>query len=75
MTRCVLCSLPILGEPHDFHDEDCTRFLAGYCACDRQTCGDCCPDSACVTPLAAQLRAAHNQHVAWVPADEPEAVA
>ena len=67
-SRCELCATPVdLDVAHDWHDPDCDRFLNGYCTCDAGVvCAGCCPDSACVTPLAARLRAAHDRQQAGV---------
>lgn len=64
--HCDLCGTPMDPDVmHLLHDADCTRFLAGFCRCgDRWCCAECCTDSACVTPLAAAVREAHNQQVA-----------
>lgn len=60
--RCVKCDQPISDDAHQAHDDDCPRFLAGVCRCDGWVCPACCPDSACVTPLAERIRQANHQH-------------
>ena len=66
--RCDVCDAVVDPDVmHLLHDDDCIRFLSGFCYCgDLWSCAACCPDSACVTPLAAQLRAAHDEQAASI---------
>lgn len=59
--RCDDCNRELdLEVAHFRHDLDCDRYMRGVCTCaGTWVCADCCPDTACVTPLAAVLRAAH----------------
>jgi len=72
MTACALCEELIADDAnaHLYHDGDCTRFVAGFCRCDGWICSACCPDSSCVTPLAARLQIANEQHRASIPLEE-----
>lgn len=64
MTHCTTCNEPIPDGAiaHQAHDSDCDRAMCGVCRCDGWVCSTCCPDSACVTPLAALLQEANRQH-------------
>lgn len=66
MTLCEQCDVPIpAGESaHFVHDDDCTRFLEGFCRCEGGwVCRACCPDEAC-SPLQTALALAREDTLA-----------